>query len=380
MDELLDKLNKIKSKANMLTGWTNLGEALSELKEIDTILTKIGQTSDRTSESLKRLGERSFEAANMYGRKASEYLASVQEMNQNGIYGEKGDAMAEQSLLAQSAGNMAEETASRWILSADKAYGYNGGAEEINSMLDGVTNITNKNSVNMADIAEGMSIVGTSAAQAGVKVNELASILAASVAAAEKEGSEVGTAWEAIFANLQNTSSSRITETLDEANASMTEMVHGSEQLRNPIDILNELAETYNSLDAEDPLKTEIVQNIGGKGQADILDAFLSNYGQYSEMLQEYSAGSGAAMAQAEKSADNWEGSLNRLSNTWADTVDNFADSDGIVTLLNTFNSFLSVINKVTDTLGSFGSIGLGAGLLAGIKNVGRDKMFSLMF
>lgn len=41
-------------------------------------------------------------------------------------------------------------------------------------------------------------------------------------------------------------------------------------------------------------------------------------------------------------------------------------------------NGLLTGVNNLTDALGSLGSIGLGAGLIAGIKNVGRPKMFGL--
>ncbi len=364
----------------LMSGWNKVKNSVSELKEIDNILTEISKTSDRTAESLKQLGDDSFETASKYGRKASDYLTSVQEMNRSGFYNEKGNTMAEQSLLAQSAGDMTEEIADKWILATNAAYGYEGEAKKINAVLDGANSITNKNSVNMTDMAEAMSTVGTSAAQAGIKVNELSSIIGTSVATTKKEGSEVGTAWKAILINLQNVSSDKIVGTLNNANASMTEMVNGTKQLRNPMEILKDLAKTYNSLDAKDPLKAEIIQSIGGKHHANILSAFLSNYDQYSKMLKDYSEGTGSAMAEAQKSANNWEGSLNRLSNTWTSTVNSFADSDAITTGINTLSGLLGIINDITSSLGSLGTLGLGAGLFAGFKNVGRDKMFSLMF
>lgn len=92
----------------------------------------------------------------------------------------------------------------------------------------------------------------------------------------------------------------------------------------------------------------------------------------YSKMLAEYEQGTGSMAREAEKSANNWEGSLNRVKNTWYDTVENVANSDAIITALNSFNGLLQVINKTTDALGSSGTIGLGAGLFAGIKNVGK--------
>lgn len=74
-----------------------------------------------------------------------------------------------------------------------------------------------------------------------------------------------------------------------------------------------------------------------------------------------------------------WEGSMNRLSNTWTSVVNNIADSEGITTGINVLNNFLGVVNDIASSLGSLETIGLGAGLFAGIKNVGRDKMFSLI-
>lgn len=79
---------------------------------------------------------------------------------------------------------------------------------------------------------------------------------------------------------------------------------------------------------------------------------------------------------EAEKTAKSWEGVSNRISNTWADTVENIANSDGIIAILNSFNSLLEVINKTTDALGSLGTIGLIGGGILGAKNAGREKCY----
>ena len=43
---------------------------------------------------------------------------------------------------------------------------------------------------------------------------------------------------------------------------------------------------------------------------------------------------------------------------------------------MNGLNSLLSVIDKITGSLGSLGTIGLGAGIFAGIKNVGVAQLY----
>ena len=99
----------------------------------------------------------------------------------------------------------------------------------------------------------------------------------------------------------------------------------------------------------------------------------------YSKMLEEYSQGTGSMAQEAEKTAKSWEGSMNRLSNTWTKVVGNIANSDAIIGAVNGLNSLLSVIDKITGSLGSLGTIGLGAGLLASFINVGQAKMWACL-
>ena len=92
----------------------------------------------------------------------------------------------------------------------------------------------------------------------------------------------------------------------------------------------------------------------------------------YSKMLEEYSQGTGSMAQEAEKTANSWEGSMNRLSNTWTKVIGNVANSDAIIGAVNGLNSLLSVIDKITSSLGSLGTIGIGVGAFAGIQNAGK--------
>ena len=272
--------DQMKQAANSFTQWIsvssaimgvvyNTKQAVSELKEVDTILTEISKTSDMTSQELEKLGMASYSSASKYGRTATDYLTGVQEMSRSGFYGDKGTAMAEQSLLAQSAGDMTSELANSYILATNAAYKYNGEASKINEVLDGQNSITNKNSVAMADMATAMTKAGTVASSYNVSIEDLSAMIGTMESVTKLGGEEVGTGIKSLLINLQNISSSKITGTLDKANASMTEMKNGIEQLRNPIEILKDLAKTFNSLDEKDPLRAEILTNIGGKYQAD---------------------------------------------------------------------------------------------------------------
>ena len=75
--------------------------------------------------------------------------------------------------------------------------------------------------------------------------------------------------------------------------------------------------------------------------------------------------------AEAKMTADSWDGAMNRLSNTWTDTIGNIADSDAVITIINGLNGLLSVINNVADTIGSFNTISIVGGGILGAKNLG---------
>lgn len=363
----------------IMTGVNKTQEAITELIELDNILTEISKTSDLTKKELRELGDIAYDSASKLGRNASDYLTAVQEMSRSGFVGKQAEGMAEQSLLAQTAGDLNAELANNYVLATNAAYKLNGEVTKLNSVLDGQNNITNRNSVAMEDMALAMSEAGTVASSYRVSVEDLSAMIGTIESVTKLGGSEVGNGIKSILINLQNISSSKITGTLNKAGASMTELVNGTEQLRDPIAILRDLAVTFNSLEETDPLRAEILTNIGGKYQAPKLAALLQNMELFDKMLIDYSEGSGSALKEAEKSANNITGSLNRLSNTWTDTVDNIANSDLILGTVNTLNGLLSIINELTSSLGTLGTIGLGGGIFAGLKNVGKPKMYGFV-
>ena len=244
-------------------------QAITTIKAMDTILTEISKTSDMTDQQLKKLGLSSYEAASKYGRTATDYLTGVQEMSRSGFYGEQGQSMAELSLLAQSAGDLTADLSNSYILATNAAFKYKGNAEKINEVLDGQNEITNRNSVSLQDMATAMTKAGTVASSYGVSIEDLSAMIGTVESVTKLAGEDVGTGIKSILINLQNVSSSKITKTLDQANASMTEMVNGTEKLRDPISILRDLAKTFNTLDESDPLRAQILTSVGGKYQAD---------------------------------------------------------------------------------------------------------------
>lgn len=329
---------------------SNTKDAISDLREINTLLKEISRTTSKLSGSdLEKIGNNSFIVASKYGKSAIDYLSGVQEAARAGYA--NADAIAELSVAAQSAGDLTAGLANQYIMATDQAYKLGGSVEKLTAVLDGSSHITANHAINMTELAEGMSIVGSTAASLGVDVGETTAALATMIATTKQGGSEVANAFEEILLNVRQISES------------------------NPMEVLRDLSIEYNKLKDSDIRKTDLLSSVGSQSSAAQLDALLRQWDTYETMLDQYASGAGSMAAAAEKTADSWEGSLNRLSNTWTDTIGNIADSDAVVTAINGLNGLLTVVNHVTDALGPLGSIGLGAGLFAGVQNAGKCRM-----
>lgn len=360
----------------MMAGVYKIKEAVSELKELDTILTEISKTSDLTNNQIKELGANSFDTASKYGKTASDYLTGVQEMYRAGF--DNAEQMSELSVLAQSAGDMDTDAANDYLIATNAAYDYKGSVEELNKVLDSQNYITNNAAVSMKDMADATSIAASIASQYGVKVDELSSLIAVAVSKTRESGSEIGTALKALFINLQNTTSDPIKNAFDSVGISMTKMVGDSEQLKTPIELLKELSTVFNSLPEGDKKRANILTAIGGKHHANVLSSILSDQEAYASMMDLYNSDSSndSAQHEAEKSANNWEGTLNKVSNSWTELVSKFAESDSIITVLNLVNDLTKALGGLADVSNSVnkffsgGFLGLDSSSIGG--NIGN--------
>lgn len=398
----LSFFDDLKEKIRRFGGWMTITTAVSylagtvrtaitELKELDTILTEISKTSDRTDTSLKKLGENAFDEASKLGQKATDYLYGVQEASRAGFGESESEEMATLSILAQSAGDMTSDLANQYLIATDAAYQYNGNIEKLNATLDSQNYITNHNALNMTDLAEATKIAASQAETAGVGVDSLTAAVGTMIATTQQGGDIAGRAFKGILMNLQQVKGTAeeigdggediTTESLTkyekacaDLGVSLKQVKDGVVSLRDPMEILEELASAV-SKESEGSIKVaNLINAVGGKYRGNQLNALLNNWDVYKKMLSEYHSEDavGSAMQEAEKTAQSWEGQLNKLSNTWTKFVKNFANTDLIKGGLSALSSGINILDNLIDRFGALNTLLpiIGAGL--SLKNVGK--------
>ncbi len=355
-------------------------QAVTELKKVNTYLTEISKANDKLSKTdLTRIGSDSFSTASKYGKKSTDYLSGVQEASRAGY--EDAEGIAELSVAAQGAGDMTADLSNQMIIAADKAYKMNGSVEKLTATLDGMNYITNHNAVNMTELSEGMMVVGSIAASFNVNVNETTAALGTMIAITQQSGSEVARAFKAILLNIRQVSDeeegidaeglTKYENACNALNVKLKETKNGVLSLRDPMEVIKELSEEYNKLDESDIRRTNLLSSVGGKLRATQLDALLRQWDTYEAMLQQFEDGAGSMAVEEEKTAKSWEGVSNRVSNIWTSIVNNVANSDAIIDGTTALGNFLEVINKLTSSIGSLGTIGAIGGGIAGANNWG---------
>ncbi len=367
---------------------SKIKNAITELKEVNSIMTEISKTADQLSKAdLSKVENTSYKTASKYGKKASNYLTGIQEMYRAGY--ENAEDLAELSTLAQAAGDMQADLANDYLIATDAAYKLKGNTEALNDVLDGQNYITNRNALSMQDLAEATKIAASQSASSGIAIDQATAAMGTMIATTRQGGDVAARAWKGILMNIQQVegevedgeiidaeSLSKYEKACESLGVSLKEVKDGVISLRDPMQILKELSEAYTALDESDARRANLISAVGGKYRGNQLNALLENWSLYEKMLKDYAEGSVSALEEAMKSANNWEGSMNRLGNTFTKVVNNIVKSDAVITGANGLNSLLSIIDKITSKLGSLGTIGLGAGLFASIKNVGMAELY----
>lgn len=367
-----------------------LKASVREIKEINTILTEISKNSNLTSSELKKLEDDAFKYAKKYGTSVSSYLLSVQKMYQADCKNAR--QIAELSSLIQTADGISPDLADSYLIAADAAYGYSGNIEKLTRLMDGQNQVAGRNALSMEKLADATKTAGDMLTGiTNISESEMTALLGTGISASGESGETVARAVKSILMDLQGISGmggfdgeiideetlARAEARCHSVNVELKSLKDGVVSLREPMEILKDLANVYSSLPKNSIEKSGILSDIGNRNSLGVLDAILSNWDQVEKMLDDYENASGSVLEDAMKSASSLEGSLNRLENTWTDTVSNMTNPTLLSGAVNALHALLSIINQLTSALGTMGNaVAIGGGLFTFLQKDRSKQRF----
>lgn len=237
----------------------------------------------------------------------------------------------------------------------------------------------------MTDIAAGMSIAGASASQFNVGIDQLAAAIGTMTAVTQLGGETSARALRFMLANLSKVTTeidgeivdeesfTKVEAALNSVGVSMSTVRDGIVSLRNPMEIIKELAQVLGTLDKTDARRANILNVLGGVNRQSSVAALLDRQDIFENMLSTYASSAGSAEAEALKTAESIQGRLNNIATTIVEILNNIADSDSIKSVLSAFQAILDVLAKLTslNTSGIANIAALGSLFLSLSGNIG---------
>ncbi len=386
--------DKTKQLSTYLSGTVIIGKLLQTGKEmvdnvskIDTSLMELEKVSDLTADGLERVTDRSFKLGKSLAKTGTDVLDAVTTFKRAGYDIEDSMSYAEQALKTTNISENLKDAgqAADSIVNIMKGF-KNETPEFATKINDAVNQVSNTEAVDFDNLIDGATRLSAVADQAGMSFEQMLGTLTGGY---EILGNmeKVATGQITIFSRLQAiqldgeeevSTVAKLQETFNNATKGAVNIVDQTTgQLRNVYDILDDVANVWYELDKN--TREALAIEAAGIRQKNVFLAMMQNWEGVKDAVESASDSVGSADVENEKyiksiqgRVENFERSVQQLSRT-------VLDSDIIKWFVDLGTTGVNAIDKIVNTFGSLGTIGLGAGLFAGFKNVGGDKMYSLI-
>lgn len=139
--------------------------------------------------------------------------------------------------------------------------------------------------------------------------------------------------------------------------------------------LLKEISEIWDQLSDKD--QAQLLEKLAGKRGGQVVAGLLSNFSAAEKAMKDMGEAAGSSDAEMSIIEQSISYKINSLKETWVGTVQELIDRGDIGKLVDGLTKLSEALGFVIDKAGILGSIGIGAGLFAGIKNVGECNYIS---
>ena len=337
---------------------SGISDAFETMKDVDTQIINIQKVTDATDAAMDTLSERAYSTASKYGVAANEYLAAAAAFAKAGY--SNYEELAELATKTQLVGDVTADVASKFLLSADAAYKFGGNADELATVLDKANVIENNYATSIEKMAAGFPNVASTASMAKVSIDELMAALGTVTAVTQESGEKASYALRSLFLNILGDVGAEIDETTKVTADSVNTLwgviskyadesliaAHNAGELIDPMEAIKALSEAQKDNLLEEADLMQIVMALGGKLRTNQLNALISNYDMYEEMLAQVKTATGSADQEVATMSKSWEASLKRLRNTWTQFVSHVVESDILVDGINLLETLIKLLDN----------------------------------
>lgn len=229
-------------------------------------------------------------------------------------------------------------------------------------------------SAGIDQIASGISTSGSVAKDAGLSLQQYSSMLGTIIEQTGLGGSQVGNALKTIFTRITKASETSGTLASDISNAEASlravgvEVRSSSGEFRDLDSILGDLSDKWDSI--SDTEKSNISFEVAGTRQNNIIKSLMKSWDKYEQRVEDATnLTNSPTLANQEKYAESMTGHLEELSAAAESFWTTFIDTQSAKSAVDFLTNVIGLLEKLTSTFGSLGTIGAGMTLFSLFKN-----------
>lgn len=350
-----------------------LRQAIDTIVALDTAMIDLRKTTTATEAEYRKFYLSANETAKALGVTTEEIISQTAEWSRLGYSMQEAAKLAENSAIFRAVSpEMDIQMATDGLVSIIKAFDIDVD-DSMDSIISKVNAVGNAFAVSNADVVEALT---RSSAAMAVANNTFDETVALATAAIEitRDASSVGNALKTISMRIRGYDEETeeyvggveeltgaiadLTKTASNNNRGVSLFEEGDpETYRSTYDILSDIADIWDEL--TDKNRAELLEKLFGKQRAQVGAAMLSNFEQAKAAIDTMEDSAGSAEAEMENIYQSLEYKINALQETWVGVAQNLFQTDDMKLVVDALTLISTGVDKLTESLGLFGTIGL---------------------
>ena len=388
-------IGQMQSYLSMYVGFygmvNGVKNAVSTIVQLDDALVDLKKTTAMNSTQLENFYYDSNNVAKQMGVTTKEIIDQASAWSRLGYNtAEASTEMAKlSSQFASISPGMEVDEAQSGLVSIMKAWSID--PDQVKSeIMDPINQLGNTMAEDNQDIVEGMERSAAALAAVGTSTKDAFSLFSG-IQEVLQNSEKSGTALRSVALRLRSFDEETqeyssdlsnitgeladLTKTAEHAKGVSIFKPGSTTEFKSLTDYFREISDIWDEMSQKQ--QNDFLLKAFGRTQAQAGAALIQNFKGVDKALQEVEQSSGSADKEMSTVESSLTYKINALKETWVGCVQDMIDRGDLGTIVTGLTKLSEGIGFVIDKLGILGSIGLGAGIFAGIKNVGEWNYIS---
>lgn len=339
---------------------TAISECIRWVEDLNESLTMISVVTGKTASEMDGVYDSVIEGSKALRVAASDYAEASLIFYQQGLDDQEVQRRTDITIKAAQAAGSSTQEMSKQLTAVWNTFQMVGDEQERAASVG--ARLAADTAVDFKDIAEGMQISATAAAQMGVSYDSLAAIIATVGDTTQQSASVIGNAYKTIFSRFQQlkvegtdgeVTLNRVSQQLQDVGI---HVLDSAGNLRELDDVIMEVGMQWDNYSEKQQLA--IAEVVGGTRQYGQFLALMQNFDKYVELLGTAQSEDGSALEQQYQAAQNSiEMAAVNAGEAWNRAFGEVIDEDLIKGFYNALEDVGNVVTDILDGMGGFEGI-----------------------